>query len=133
MQVEVLFQRLAPGVEEGDPADFASQVARICPEGDERLPRRVEEEIVEDPGVALRQRVEGMREGEDDMEVLDRQQPRPPGREPALFGQGLALGAVPVPAGVVGDPDRPGRYAAPWARTMSARSTRRAGRAAPTG
>jgi hypothetical protein len=55
----------------------------------------------------LGERVQGMRQGEDDVEVLHRQQFCLAGREPPLLSERLALRAVPVPTGVVGDPERP--------------------------
>jgi hypothetical protein len=48
-----------------------------------------------------------VRQGEDHMEVLHRQEVRRARLEPPLFGERLALGAVPVPARVVGNPERP--------------------------
>ncbi len=41
------------------------------------------------------------------MEILDRQQVRASRGHPAGLGDRRALRAMPVPAGVVGDPDRP--------------------------
>jgi hypothetical protein len=53
------------------------------------------------------------------MEVLDGQQFRPAGREPALFGERLALRAVTIAARVVGEavgPTRVTRFAMPAER-----------------
>jgi len=103
----MLLQRLAPGVEDGDSPDLAPEVPGIGPEGGEGGPRGVEEEPIQDPGITLRERVQGMRQREDDVEVLHRQQRRLPRPHPARLGEGLALRAVPVPTRVVGDAERP--------------------------
>ena len=103
VQMEVLRQILPPGVQDGRAAEVAAEMAGIAAEGGEGVGGGVEEEGVEEPGVALREGVEGMRQGEDEMEVLDGQQLRAAGVEPALFGEGLAFGTVTVAAGVVGD------------------------------
>jgi hypothetical protein len=52
---------------------------RIAPEGQERRSGSLEEEAIEHAGVALRERVQGMRQGEDDVEVRDRQEVGAPG------------------------------------------------------
>ena len=128
--MEVLLQGLPPRVEDRQAADLAAQVARVVPKRRERLPRRVEKEAVEDPRVPLGEGVQGMGQGEDHMEILDRQQLRLPRREPALFGQRLALRAVPVPTGVVGDPERP---AVVTLFRVPAQGDRPAGRDGPEG
>ena len=64
----------------------------------------LEKQAIEEPGVALRERVEGVGQGEDDVEVLESgRTSRAAGGEPAFVGQRLAFGAVPVAARVVGD------------------------------
>jgi hypothetical protein len=59
--MEALLQRLAPGVEDGDAANLPPEVAGIGPEGGERLPCRLEQEPIEDPGIALSEGVQVMR------------------------------------------------------------------------
>ena len=66
----MLLQRLAPGVEDGNAADLASEVPGIGPEGGEGLPRGGEEEPIQHAGVPLGEGVQGMRQGEDHGEVL---------------------------------------------------------------
>jgi hypothetical protein len=53
----VLLQGLAPGVEDRQAADLATQVAGVVPKRREGLPRGLEQEGVEHPGVPLGQRV----------------------------------------------------------------------------
>jgi len=62
-----------------------------------------EQERVNQSGIVIKQGVEGMGQGEDDVEVLDGEQLGAPGIEPACCGQALALGAMPVAAGVVAE------------------------------
>jgi len=60
----------------------------------------------------LGERAQLARQREDDMEVPHREQPLGPRGDPLLLPQGLALGAVPVAAGIVGHADRPAGAAA---------------------
>ena len=102
--MEVLGEGLAPGVQDrGDP-DRATQMPRIAPEGEQRVGSRAEEEGIEDARIPLGQRIEQMREGEDDVEVGNREQVGSACREPPFLGERLALRAVPIATGVVGDP-----------------------------
>ena len=94
---------LAPGVEDGGDPEVTAQLAGIAAEALERGGGGLKEEAVDQPGVTLSERVEGVREREDHVEVLDGEELAPAGGEPALGGQALALGAVAVAAGVVGD------------------------------
>ncbi len=101
MEMPVLGERLAPRVEDrGDP-DRAAEMPRIAAEGEQRVGGRAEEQRVDHPRIALRERVEVMRQREDDMKVGDRQQVGLPGRKPPCLRQGLTLRTVPVAAGVV--------------------------------
>jgi len=61
--------------------------------------------------MALGERVEGVREREDDVEVGNRQDLTAAGGEPALGGHALAFRAVTVPTRVVGDPLGAARHA----------------------
>ncbi len=107
----MLDQGLPPGVEDGDDPQLPAEMPGIVAEGRQRRRRRLEEQVVDRPRVPLCQGVERVGQGEDHVEVLDRQELRPPRREPAFLGQGLALRAVPTPTGVVGNPDRPAAIA----------------------
>jgi hypothetical protein len=54
-------------------------------------------------GIVLREKVEFVGDGEDEVKVGSRQQLLFPGSEPALARLSLALGAGSVSAGVIGD------------------------------
>ena len=103
VQMQVLGEILAPGMEDGRAADVTAEVARIAAKGGQRGGDGAEQERVDHAGIALGERVQGMRQREDDVEVFDGEQFGLAGGEPALFGQGLALGAVAVAAGIVGE------------------------------
>jgi hypothetical protein len=105
MQVEVLGEILSPGVQDRRAAEVAAEMAGIAGEGGEGVGDGVEEQGVERTGIALGERVEGVRQGKDQMEVLDGQQFGAAGVEPPFLGERLALGTVTVAAGVVADLD----------------------------
>src|SRR5215213_9978277 len=69
--MNVLAEVLAPGVQDQGDADLPADPMRIAAEGQERVRRRREEEAVEAPRVALDQRVEGVRQREHDMVVVN--------------------------------------------------------------
>jgi hypothetical protein len=72
VQVEMLGEILAPRVQDRGAAEVAAEVAGVAPEGREGVDDGSEEQGVEDAGVALGEWVERMRQGEDQVEVLDR-------------------------------------------------------------
>ena len=82
-------------------AEFGAEVLGVATEGLEGLGGGMEQDLVEHRGVALRQGVELVRQGEDYMEVRDGEEVRFPCLDPAQAGDGLAKGAVPVVATVV--------------------------------
>ncbi len=89
---------------------------------------RLEQEVVEEALVDPNQRIEPMREGEDDVEVGNGQQQGLLGCEPFGPGAALALGAVAIATGVVTEPFR----AAPLTHfDMAAESSRAALRNRP--
>ena len=101
MQVQVLGERLAPGVQHEGSGDVAAEPARVGAELGELVRNTLEEQRIECARIALRERVLYMRQGEDEMEVRHRQEFGAPGGEPAFLGPCLALRAVAVAAGVV--------------------------------
>ena len=103
VDVHVLGEGLAPGVEDGGDAEVTAEMARVAAEAQEGGGGGVEQETVEELGVALGERVEGVGQGEDDVEVRNGQDLTPTGGEPALGGHALALGAVAVATRVVGE------------------------------
>jgi len=104
VHVHMLRESLAPGVEHGGHAEVAAEVARIAAEPQERGGRRLKQPPIDQARVTLGQWVERVGEREDDVEVGNGQDLGPAGGEPALGGQPLALGAVAITTGVVGDP-----------------------------
>ena len=74
VQVEMLGEILSPRVQDRGAAEVAAEMAGIAPEGGQGVGDGVEEQRVEDAGIALSERVKRMRQGEDQMEVLDGQQ-----------------------------------------------------------
>jgi len=103
MEMEVLREGLAPGVENrGDP-DRAAQVPRVAPEGEQRVGCGTEEQRVEHARIALREGVEGVGYGEDHVKVRDRQEVGLARDEPPFLGERLALWTMAIAAGVVRD------------------------------
>ena len=131
-------------------ADRAAEMARIASEGEQRVGGRAKEERVDHARIALRERVERVRQREDDVEVRNGQQVGLARREPPFLGERLALRAMAIATGVVGDPhgaaavtrlpmpaedggaagrDRPQRSRAGPSRGDACDDTRRHGRA----
>jgi hypothetical protein len=76
---------------------------RVVCEFHERFGDRTEKEIIEDLAVHGDQGVEFRGDGEDHMEVLYGQEILITGLDPSFFLQGLAFGAMAIPAGVIRD------------------------------
>ena len=91
---------LPPRVKNGDEAGLHPETF-LC-ELRERLGGGLEQDVVENLPVSQGKGIELVRQGEDDVEVLDGEELFPPCLDPLLFLQELTLGAVPVPARVVG-------------------------------
>jgi hypothetical protein len=66
-------QVLAPGVQDGGHANLGAQPLRIGRQLEERLGGCLEQQIVQHGGVAQHQWLEQSRQGEDHMEVSNRQ------------------------------------------------------------
>lgn len=87
----VLRERLAPCVEDrGDP-DRPAEVPGIATEREQRVGRGTEEERIDHARVALRERIDVMRQGEDDVQVRNGQQVGLPRGEPPFLPTGSAL------------------------------------------
>ncbi len=93
----------SPGVQHGGEPDAGSEVLRICRHRSDGLGRGLEQEIVDRGLVGERDGGDGRRQGEHHVEVRHGQQIGLALGEPALRRRALALRAVPVAAGVVGD------------------------------
>jgi len=104
--MQVLREILPPRVQHRGNADHPAKVLRIAAEGEQRVDRGAEEQRVDHARIALRERIEQMRECKDDVEVRNGQEVGVARREPSFLGERLTLGAMPVAAGVVRDPHR---------------------------
>jgi hypothetical protein len=76
---------------------------RVGRDGEERLRRRPEQQVVDGRLVLEGDGRDGSRDREDEMVVGDGKEIGLAVGEPVPGGVALALGAVPVPAGIVGD------------------------------
>ena len=97
--------RRAPGVKHGGDADARAQMLGVRRDRHHRLGGGAEKQIVDDRLVLPGDVGDLGRQREDDMEIADRQQVGLALGQPGFRGGGLALRAVAVAAGVVGDPE----------------------------
>jgi hypothetical protein len=104
VQMRMVGHRRAPGVEHGSGTDAGAEVLGIGRDGEQRLGRRLEQRVVDHRHVLVGDRGDLGRQGEDQVEVADRQQIGLAGGEPVLRRRALALGTMAVAARVVGDP-----------------------------
>ena len=97
----MIHEILTPGMENTDHSYHCTEmfwvVCKLC----ESLGDRTEKEIVQDLTVRGGQGIEFRGEGEDHMEVLNGQEILTVSLDPFFFPQGLAFGAMPIPAGVI--------------------------------
>jgi hypothetical protein len=105
MNVRMMEEALSPGVQHRDHADLGAQMLGIGGDGAHRLGCRLEQDVVDDRLVLQRDRRDRRGHREHHVEVGDRQQFGLPVGQPLRAGQSLALGAMPVAAGIVGDAD----------------------------
>ena len=103
MHVRVPVEGLAPGVQDDDDAELG--VPEVVGEGLQGVGGHAEQQSVEQHGVVKRQCHQRFGQGEDEVEVLDRQQLLLACLDPQGALEGAALGAVAVAAGVVADLD----------------------------
>ena len=105
MQVWMMDERLAPGVQDGEEADLGAEVAGVGGDRAQRLGDGAEEQSVDD-GLVLRGDLGDSRgHGEDDVEILGGQQVRPTSFEPLGARQRLTGRTVAIATRVV--PDAP--------------------------
>jgi hypothetical protein len=101
--VRVLGHCRAPAVEHGGGANAGAQVPGIGSDRELCLGRCAEQQIVDHRLVLVGNRGDLGWQGEDQMEIADREQVGLAGREPVLRRRALALGTMAIAAGVVGD------------------------------
>jgi hypothetical protein len=101
VQVEVGLEFLAPGVQDGQKAWSTAEL--IFGKFQQGLGDGGEQAVEHQPFMIQDHGIELMRQGEDDMEVGNRQDLLFSFGQPSLAGHVLAFGAVAVSAGVIGD------------------------------
>ena len=104
VDVRMVGQRRAPGVQHGGQADARAQMLRVGGDGGQRLRGAPEQEVVDGGLVLERDRGDRSRQGEDDVVIGSRQELRLAVFEPLPRRGRLALRAVAIAAGIVGDP-----------------------------
>ena len=102
MNMGVVLQVLSPSMKHRKESDFGAQVLGIGGNGSEGLGRHPEEEMVNLAFVLQSDGREGCGQGKDHVKILDRQEFGTTVFEPLRSSQGLAFGAMPIPARVVG-------------------------------
>ena len=99
MSMEMFLHGLPPGVQDHREADLATQI--LVSEFLQELRSGVDEELEEDFLIEAHEWVEDMIDGEDDMKVVDGEQPFLLLFQPLGFLEGTALGTMSVFAGFV--------------------------------
>jgi hypothetical protein len=107
MDMWMVLQGLAPGMENHGGAELRAEMLGIGGDGGEGLGGRTEQNRIDECLVLKGDLANRRRQGEDDMEVGHRQQLGLPLREPLGPCQRPALGAMAVAPGVVGNARRP--------------------------
>jgi len=91
----------APGVEDAGPADACPKMLGICGQGKEGFVRGLKQSGVAPSLIGSGEGVKVVGQGKDGMEVGHRKKLPRPSFDPLLLVEVLALGAVPIAAGVV--------------------------------
>ena len=103
VDMRMVGQRRAPGVQYGGQADARAQMLWVGGDRGQRLRGGPEQEVVDGRLVLERDGADRGRQGEDDVIVGNRQELGLAVFEPSPRGSRLALRAVAIPAGVVCD------------------------------
>ena len=103
MDMGMMGERLAPGVENREQANPGAEALRICGEGHGRLSRGAHQRGVEKPLVLESDLGRRRRQGEDEVEIRRRQQLGLACVKPGGARRALAFWTMPVAAGVIGD------------------------------
>src|SRR5579862_3109923 len=103
VDVRVVIEALSPGVQDRGEADVGAEMLGIGGDRRERLSRRLEQQTIDLGLVLVGNRTDLRRQSEHDVEVRHRQQLGLARLKPGLRRPPLALRAVPIPAGVVGN------------------------------
>ena len=90
-----MYQQIrSPGMQDREEADLGAEALRIGGHFEQRLGAGREQQVVEDGRAGACKHVEFVRHGEDDMEVVGREQLPLPCLDPSLSGLCLALGTA---------------------------------------
>lgn len=106
MDMRVIMEVLSPGVQNRDEADLCTQMSGIGSKLAQRLGDGAKLDRVNDILVLEGDCGDLLRQGEDDVEGADRQKVGLPRGKPVTARLSLALRAMPVAAGIIGDTDR---------------------------
>ena len=101
MEMRVMVQLLAPGVEHGEAPDLRAEMRGIPRDILEGGGHRAKQQAIELARVLECQGPQGVRQGKDDMCVWGLEHLTFPGGEPRGLRGAMAFGAAPVAAGVV--------------------------------
>ena len=107
VDMDVLPEVLPPGVEHHGDAELATEPSGIAAELEQGLRGGVEQQAVDEGGMALGEGIELVRQGEHDMPVADVEQIGALALDPSGLREGLTLGAVAIPARRVLNRHRP--------------------------
>src|SRR6266850_598221 len=99
----MMMQVLSPGVQDGDQPNLGAEMPGIGSDDAQRLGGGGEQDAIDDGLIVESDLGDWRRHGEDDVEVRHRQQLGLSVGQPLGTRQSLALRAVPVAAGIVGD------------------------------
>jgi hypothetical protein len=103
VEMDVLGESLPPGVQDGGDAELGTEVLGISGELLQGSSGGAEEQVIEPARVDADQGAQGVRQGEDDVEVRHRQEQRLLRHQPLGSLGALTLRAVAIAAGVIGD------------------------------
>ena len=98
VEMGVMVELLAPGMEHGEPADLCAEMLGVPGDVLKRLRDRAKEEPIEQTRVLQRQGTQVVRQGKDPMDVWRVEHLALPGREPRGLGRAMAFGAAAMPA-----------------------------------
>src|ERR1700685_1772096 len=96
-------QVLAPSMQHAQEADLGAQMGRVSSDGAESLGRGAEQDIVDEALVLEGEGRDLLRHREDNMEILGVEEFRLAVSEPLRTGERLALRAIPIATGIIGD------------------------------
>ena len=103
MQVRMVAQVLAPGMEYGEHSDAGTEMAWISGDLQQGLGGGAKQQVVEQALIAECKRCQLLRQGEDHVRIGHRQQAGRLSGEPAIASCGLTLGTMPVAAREIAD------------------------------